>query len=326
MREEKQVWHVSYPDGAATALTDDPNDYEGIAVSDKGRSVITVAINRKVDAFLLDYSNPNGQPVQLTFGNDVANGVAWTFDNRIVYSSTASGNSDVWIMNSDGGGARQLTTDSHPDVQPVVSPDNRFVVFVSTRSGSRELWRMDLNGANQLQLTKGAAANTPTVTADGKSVIYYTQSERGGSLFRVSIDGGNPELIAVGVRRYPAASLDGKWLLASCRPNGATSNKICTASLSDVSTFARIYEPVAGANSPSKMRWIGSKSEAFTYIVNNRGVENLWEQPIDGGSAKKITDFNENYFYAFDWSPDGKKLVCGRGNTNNAAVLFSLKN
>ena len=71
--------------------------------------------------------------------------------------------------------------------------------------------------------------------------------------------------------------------------------------MNDIPTFARVYEPVAGANSPGKMRWMGRDSQAFTYIVNNGGVENLWKQPIDGTPPSRVTDFKENYIYAYDW-------------------------
>ena len=37
-------------------------------------------------------------------------GVAWTPDGRIVYTTEASGNPDVWIMNADGTRRVQLTS------------------------------------------------------------------------------------------------------------------------------------------------------------------------------------------------------------------------
>ena len=328
-REEKQVWQIGYPGGAAASLTDDPNDYEGISVSRDGGSVLTVAINRKVDIWVQEFEGSAlptiDQPRQLTFGEDVANGVVWTADGGIAYSSTASGNSDIWIMDGSGGNPRQLTTDPSADTQPVASPDNRYVVFLSTRSGERQIWRMDLDGGGQVQLTSGPELNTPAITADARFVIYYAQVEGGGALFRVSMDGGPSEVIARGVRRFPAASPDGKWLVSSCRPAGATNNMICVSPISDPADLARVYEPVAGANSPSKLRWAGNQSKAFTYIVNNRGVENLWNQPLDGGAPFQVTRFSEGYMYAFDWSPDAKRLICGRGNTINSAMLFSLR-
>jgi Tol biopolymer transport system component len=310
-------------------LTDDPNDYEGVSVSRDGNSVLTVAITRKVDVWMQEFdsgSRPAGQGRQLTFGENVANGLGWTANDHIVYSSTASGNSDIWIMDSSGEHARQLTTHQSADTQPVASPDDRYIIFVSTRTGERQIWRMGMNGENPVQLTIGPEPFAPTITADSKFVIYYAQSEGGGGLFRVPMDGGTPELVADGVRRFPAASPDGSWLASSCRPPGATNNKICVAPINNLAELGRVYEPQVGANSPSKLSWTGKEDPAFTYIVNNRGVENLWNQSLDGKPPTQVTDYNEGYIYAFDWSPDGKRLICGRGNTSNTAMLFTLEN
>src|SRR5947209_709501 len=73
---------------------------------------------------------------------DGASGLSWTPDGRIVFTSEASGNLDLWIMDGDGGNRKQLTTDSHSDITPSVSPDGRFVVFTSNRTGADHIWRM----------------------------------------------------------------------------------------------------------------------------------------------------------------------------------------
>ena len=39
-----------------------------------------------------------------------AKGLAWTPENRLVYTSSAGGNTDIWIMDADGLNRSQLTT------------------------------------------------------------------------------------------------------------------------------------------------------------------------------------------------------------------------
>ena len=56
-------------------------------------------------------------------------------DGRIVYTSLASGNVDIWIMNQDGKEQKQLTTDPNLDWAPAVTPDGRYIVFGSDRAG-----------------------------------------------------------------------------------------------------------------------------------------------------------------------------------------------
>ena len=56
--------------------------------------------------------------------------MAWTADGRIVFTTEASGNPDVWIMGSDGSRRVQLTSAPGQDISPRVTPDGKYVVFV----------------------------------------------------------------------------------------------------------------------------------------------------------------------------------------------------
>ena len=90
-------------------------------------------------------------------------GLSWTPDGRIVYASRAGGHSDIWIMQADGSGGKQLTAHSGVNAQPRVSPDGRYVVFTSDRNlGNPHIWRMDLNGEEPKQLTNGTVSTCPT--------------------------------------------------------------------------------------------------------------------------------------------------------------------
>jgi TolB protein len=80
-------------------------------------------------------------------------GLAWTPDGKIVYTSLAGGNIDLWIMNPDGTNQKQLTTDPQQDFAPLVSPDNRYIVFNSMRGPLPSVWRMNIDGSNVKQLT-----------------------------------------------------------------------------------------------------------------------------------------------------------------------------
>ncbi|MGA8616981.1 MAG: hypothetical protein WB660_00460 [Candidatus Sulfotelmatobacter sp.] len=51
-------------------------------------------------------------------------------------------------------------------------------------------------------------------------------------------------------------------------------------------------------------------------------MDNIWSQPIAGGTPKKITHFNSEQIWSFDLSRDGKRLVMRRGTTQEDAVLI----
>jgi hypothetical protein len=51
-------------------------------------------------------------------------------------------------------------------------------------------------------------------------------------------------------------------------------------------------------------------------------VDNLWLQPLNGKPGRQITQFQSDQIPGFGWSPDGKKLLIGRGHTESDVVLL----
>src|SRR6185436_15053578 len=75
---------------------------------------------------------------------DGQQGLAWTADGRIVFTSVAGGQPDLWIAESDGRHARALTADPALEAEPSVTSDGRFVVFIGTKNGRAGIWRLSL--------------------------------------------------------------------------------------------------------------------------------------------------------------------------------------
>ncbi|MGH9801200.1 MAG: protein kinase domain-containing protein, partial [Blastocatellia bacterium] len=109
----RQVWFVSYPNGKATRVTNDLNDYRGVTISADGRAIAAVQINQISNLWLAQADGGNARQITSGSGsNDGVQGLAWTHDGKIVYSSNASGKPDLWKINSDGSTSQQLTTDA----------------------------------------------------------------------------------------------------------------------------------------------------------------------------------------------------------------------
>lgn len=63
----------------------------------------------------------------------------------IAYSSTRSGNADIWVMNADGTGQRNLTNHGSWDWMPGWSPDGKQVTFTSARDGDEDIYALSLD-------------------------------------------------------------------------------------------------------------------------------------------------------------------------------------
>ncbi|WNG59790.1 S9 family peptidase [Archangium gephyra] len=81
------------------------------------------------------------------------------------------GRTDLWLVNADGTGLRQLTSSPESEAQPVWSPDGQSLYFLSSRGGSRQVFRLPLDGGEAQAVTKlpldvGAFA----LSGDGKKL------------------------------------------------------------------------------------------------------------------------------------------------------------
>jgi serine/threonine protein kinase len=315
-----QIWHLSYPAGAARRITNDLSNYAGVSLSSGSSAMVTVQAEANSNLWVA----PNGDAArarQITSGtNSFDNALSWTPDGRIVYVTGANGPPDVWIMDSDGKNEKQLTTNAGLNVFSSVSPDGRYIVFDSSRTSGLNtfyVWRMNIDGGNPKQLTYGANEFFPVCSPDGKWVYYTPLNDSGKpSVWRVPIDGGDPVRLTDYIAVRPVISPDGK--LIACQYHDeqpASSQKIAIIPF-DGGPPAKVLD----LQSPL-YQW-STDGKAIIYLDTKGGISNLWSQPIDGGPAKQLTNFNNDRIFTFDWSRDGKQLVCARGVQTTDVILI----
>lgn len=91
---------------------------------------------------------------------------------------------DIWMMNADGSGKRQLTHLDGAAFAPVFSPDGKSVVFASNwedRQGKGrnfELYKINLDGKGLVRLTYTGNFNSfPHFSPDGKKLLWVSGRE-----------------------------------------------------------------------------------------------------------------------------------------------------
>ncbi|HKR10943.1 MAG TPA: DPP IV N-terminal domain-containing protein [Pyrinomonadaceae bacterium] len=78
--------------------------------------------------------------------------------SKIVFQSTRDGQSEIYVMNSDGANQTRLTNNPAADTAPAWSPDGTKILFTSLRDGptSPALYLMNADGSNQTRVTAGS--------------------------------------------------------------------------------------------------------------------------------------------------------------------------
>src|SRR6266508_1146376 len=120
-----QIWYLAWSGDEARSLTDGLNGYEDISLTADSGTISAVRSDRIVNLWIA----PNGEARgarQITSGagrEDGSRGISWTPDGKIVYHSTAGGNQNIRIMESNGAGNKQLSPQALQNQGNAVSPD-----------------------------------------------------------------------------------------------------------------------------------------------------------------------------------------------------------
>jgi eukaryotic-like serine/threonine-protein kinase len=316
-REGALLWHVSYPEGTARRITNDPSnypsDYNAISLTADSRTLVVSRFEKRTNLWTAPPGDTT-QIKQITFGgNHRYQRLAWTPDGRIVFPSDASGDREIWMMEGDGTSQKQLTTDGHNNQLPTVSPDGRYTVFTSGPEGNRHIWRMNIDGSDPIQLTHGEDEYGPQCSPDGRWVLYMSHASDGVTIWKIPIEGGEPVQFTKEASSGPAVSPDGT-LVACWWWNPP---KIAVIPFGG-GVPIRFIDAFPGAHSPIK--WT-SDGRALIYDATRNNISNIWSQPVAGGPPKQLTDFKSEKIEGFDWSRDDKLLV-SRGFTAREIVLI----
>lgn len=166
--------------------------------------------------------------------------------NKIVFTSTRSGDLELWTMNIDGSNLKQITNELGYDGGAFFSPDGKKLVFRASRPKSEaekteyrdllsqglvmptnmEIYTCNVDGSEMKQVTHLGKANwAPYFLPDGDKIIFSSNhdSDRGYNfnLFTINLDGSGLEKITQlsNFNAFPMFSRDGKRLVFSSNRN-----------------------------------------------------------------------------------------------------------
>ena len=120
----------------------------GAAWSPDGKRIAAGAIDKTVRIWTLNGADSAGEPIVLRDHMAAVMAVSWSPDGkRIAFVSFRTGNHDIWLVNPDGTGLRNLTQHPAQDTSPAWSPDGKRLAFVSTRHGGTDVYVLDVEPA-----------------------------------------------------------------------------------------------------------------------------------------------------------------------------------
>lgn len=134
---------------------------------------------------------------------------------------------DIYSMPISGGAATALTNDIAWNMQPVFSPDGKYIAFTSDRDGGDNIWIMRPDGSEPRAVTKESfrLLNSPAWSPDGQFIVarkHFTASRSlgAGEVWQYHISGGNGVMLTERPNDQkdlgePAFSPDGQYIYFS---------------------------------------------------------------------------------------------------------------
>ncbi len=229
---------------------------------------------------------------------------------RIVFVSNRTGAKEIWVMNWDGTGERQLTRYGSITTFPSASPDGRAVAFTTYATGYPAIQIFSIDTGRKLPFYNQRASMNAFVsfTPDSRRVVFSSTTAGGpAQLYMANVDGS-------GFRRLTSSNS----IEVEAKINPVTGSDL--VEVSGRSGFPQIYQMnmeganvrrlSAGTGEATNPAW--SPDGAHIAFAWTKGFEpgnyNIFLMDVASGQTTQLTA-NEGRNENPSWAPDGAHIV-----------------
>ena len=177
---------------------------------------------------------------------------------------------DIYVVPTAGGEAKQITTNTAYDTDPMWTADGKEIIFASYREKGKDIYKVSEKGGAPTRLTTHVANETPLAVLKDGRILYTANIQQDAAYGDFP---GNAQLYVIG--------MDGG------RPTQVTSLPISALSVNDEGTV--IYEDWKGYEDPLRKHHTSSVTRDIWAYRPAAGEQTL---SINGqGSFTKLSSF-----------------------------------
>jgi Tol biopolymer transport system component len=190
-----QLYLVPIAGGPARAITHDLSNYSSIRATSDGNtlmavhrvqlsSIESVAPGRELEARRLTPETQNQIGSQ---------GLAWTPDGRIVYSSESEHRVEITVVDRDGQHPSKIEDSTFVVTDLAMSPRGDLLAMARWSAGDiANLWLLDIKDGREQKLTDGQQDFPPSFTSNGRWIIYGSVRGDKPVLMKIAAGGEHP--------------------------------------------------------------------------------------------------------------------------------------
>jgi Tol biopolymer transport system component len=305
------------------------SEYGQPRISTDGRTMVSTLFERRDSLVRVDFrAAPLPMPTALTdgYGGDLDPNLSRRGD-RMVFSSTRSGQRNLWIALGDGADARPLTSGPSVDEYPQFAPDGQQVAFISNRGGERGLWIVATDGGVPRRLLNAAILPFFSWSPDGHEIVYSTPvSELPGLSVVTVADGRTRRLLTPGGATSPAWSPTAD-VIAYLEVTPNTPGQQAGAFVRFTTGAGQSVALDIGQTLPFPngfLTWSPDGRAIAAARLPGTAAASLWIAELEPHRAvRQVFKFPDDALIrGMTWTADGRSVIVGQQRASSDIVLF----
>ena len=228
---------------------------------------------------------------------------------------------DIYSVPSQGGEARQLTTNAAFDSYPIWSPDGKKIAFASNREGSMDVYVINSNGGAPTRLTTNSGSELPVAFKDNDHVLFSANvmptaqsnlfaSREFSQVYEVSTQGGRPKLYSVLPMENISINAKGQVLYHDCKGYEDKWRKHHTSPITrDIWMLdGGKYQKLTSFKGEDRNPVWAQDGQSFYYLSEQNGSFNVYHRNVGSGKDTQVTHNQKNPIRFLTSSQSG--LLC----------------
>ena len=290
--------------------------YQAALSRRRNRLAFSVGRIFRVDTWRLDLTpdfKPAGPPVRLISSTHTDYNAQYSPDGKsIVFHSTRSGASEIWMSEADGSNAVRLTTFNAPITgSPRWSPDGRWIVFDSNKEGQFEVYRLPAGGGVPERLTRDPATDgVPSYSRDGRSIYFMSNRSGSNQVWKMDANGGNARQITRHGGYLAFESYDSQWVFYSREDGDSPLYRVPADGGVETQVLPRVYE--FGFN-------VTPRGVLFAGGENSTGIEFL---NFETGKVSAFFHPDRQMTVGLSLSPDQRHLLYPQRESSGSDLML----
>ena len=313
----QQVGLVGYPNGKLRPITADTNNYTNLSISADGTTIATILQQTIRDVYVSAGQKADYSDIRQVTSGDPVPGVGWSKDGNLLIETSPS----IRIIDPNGEPKGEIGAEKEAySVQAQGCSEGTVVLARGTlKTSGMSIWRGAADGSGLQPLSQGKRDMSPACSPDGKTVFYVDLAAF--AVMKVPLDGGKPERFSSEFIEFQSGydvAPDGKTVALGTYDFKAQKPNISLAAADSGKTLRTLeYDP----RHNGVIRF-SPDGKGVVYPIREKGVDNLWFQPLDGSAGHQLTNFTSLKIYTYRWSFDGKSLALVRGDSPSDIALI----